>query len=49
MKFENEEAENLFDEFKKRYGLNHISSLGPISVEDLQKLEKTLIKFNDEV
>lgn len=49
MKFENKEAENLFIEFSEKYGLKHISSVGPIKVEDLYKLEKSLVKIKSEM
>lgn len=45
MKFENKDAEKFFIQLSKKYGLQHVKSDEPISVESLREIEKTMIKY----
>lgn len=48
MIFANKEAEELFIEYNKEYGLQHVNSKKPITVEDLEILKSVMEKYEKE-
>ena len=47
MVFANKEAENLFLEYNKELGLQHINCDLPITVEDIEYLKELLEEIDD--